>query len=101
MEAIALGIAIGAGAVLALRNGRKSARLVVGWAARQAGWVSGQVNRAVESTRRVTREEYTRGREENLAKIAEMPPLSVRSVPPPPPPQVHANGTNGTTQQPS
>jgi hypothetical protein len=101
MEAIALGIAIGAGAVLALRNGRANAKKVVGWASRQAGWISGQVNRAVESTRRVSREEYTRGREENLAKTADMPeipPASTRPVPVETQAQPHANGT---THQPS
>ena len=102
MEAIALGIAIGAGAVLALRNGRERAKKAVGWAARQAGWISGQVNVAVENAKRVAREEFSRGRDENLARIAEMPPLSVRPQTPqahssPP----HANGTHGTTHQPS
>jgi hypothetical protein len=98
MEAIALGIAIGAGAVLALKNGRARAKLVVGWASRQAGWISGQVNTAIEATRRVARDEYSRGREENLAKIAEMPPLSVRASVPPDTsaPAVQAHGTNGT-----
>jgi hypothetical protein len=102
MEAIALGIAIGAGAVLALKNGRERAKKAVGWAARHAGWISGQVNVAVENAKRVAREEFSRGRDENLAKIAEMAPLSVR---PQAQNQAHngasANGTNGTTHQPS
>jgi hypothetical protein len=96
MEAILLGIAIGAGAVLALKNGRERGKKLVGWAARHAGTVSGQVNAAVEAARRVAREQYAKGREDNLAKIAEMPPLSTRPAPAPAQP----NGVAGVGRDP-
>jgi hypothetical protein len=85
MEAIALGIAIGAGVVLAIKHGKAGAKRAIGWTARQAGWVSGQVDAAVKQTRRAVREQYERGREENLKKAVDIPPPSSRS---------HANGTN-------
>jgi hypothetical protein len=105
MEAIAIGIAIGAGAMLAIRHGKAGTKKVLGFAAKQAGFIAARVNSAVDSAKSVVREQYKRGREANLERIEEMPPLSTRingkSIPPPP----QATGTNGngahTAQPPS
>lgn len=90
MEAITLGIAIGVGATLALKRGRVVARSLVGWSARQAGWIASRVSAAVEDARATTRREYERGRNENLEQMTELPPPSTKapeargkSVPPP------------------
>ena len=87
MEAIALGAAIGAGAMVLLRHGRAGTKKLLGWTAHQAGWVTERVNAAVDGAKRVARDEYQRGRETNLERIAEMPPLSAR------------NGAQSATQQ--
>ena len=88
MEAIALGIVMGAGALLAWKHGKESARKAVGFAARQAGFIRGQVDAAVEKARSTLRDEYRRGREEKPAGYAEVPPPSSNG---------HANGTRGAT----
>ena len=90
MEAILLGVAIGAGAVAVLKRSRTSLKAALGWSARTAGWVSGQAASAIESTKELVRAQYQRGREENLERLSETPPTSTRpngskSIPPPPP----------------
>ena len=64
MEAIALGIAIGAGAMFAIRHGRTGAKKVVGWTARQAGWITERVRSSVNGAKAVVREQYQRGHEQ-------------------------------------
>lgn len=100
MEAIMLGAAIGAGAMLVLRHGREGTKKLLGWTARQAGWISERVNASVDGARRVVREQYQKGRDETLERIAEMPPLSARngngkSMPPPATAQGSTATTNG------
>ena len=90
MEAIFLGVAIGAGAVALLKRSRVTLKAAVGWTARTAGWVSGQAASAIATTQKHARDQYARGREENLERLSESPPTSTRpngskSIPPPPP----------------
>jgi hypothetical protein len=107
MEAITLGIAIGAGAVLVLQRSRTGLRKVLGWSARQSGWVSAQVAAAVDGAKRVLRDEYQRGREQTLSEMREMAPPSSRnggapkSIPPPLVPPSAGAHKNGSTSQPS
>jgi len=86
MEAIALGIVIGAGAVLAWRHGKASAKKAVGYAARQAGFIRGQVDAAVQKARTTVRDEFQRGRAENPPRYVDVPPPSSNG---------HTNGTFG------
>src|SRR5262249_26177796 len=88
MEAIALGIVIGAGAVLAGEHGKEGQKKAVGYAARQAGFSRGQVDAALKKAHTRVREEYQRGREENPPRYVDVPPPSSNG---------HTNGTFGPT----
>jgi hypothetical protein len=89
MEAILLGVAIGAGAVLVLKRSKLAVRGALGWTARTAGKLTGQVAQAIDASKRHVRDEYARGREANLERMNEIPPTSTRpngkSIPPTPP----------------
>ena len=90
MEAIILGVAIGAGAALVLKRSRATVKSALGWSARTAGWVSARAASAIATTEKHVRDQYARGREENLERLSESPPTSTRpngskSIPPPPP----------------
>lgn len=84
MEGITLGIAIGAGAVLLAKNGRKRVKSAIGWAARQSGWIVARVKSDVATARRVAREEFERERAANPHPAVDVVVPSER---------VNANGT--------
>jgi hypothetical protein len=93
MEAVILAFALGAGTVVAVKNGRKALRRVVGWTAEKTGYITGRVQETLAETRRVARERYEAGRE--VDGRTELPPPSSRG-PESPPAQVHAkNGSGG------
>jgi hypothetical protein len=97
MEAALIAFALGAGTVLAVKHGRRTRRTVaraIGWAAEQAGFVSGRVAEGIAEARRIARERYRQGREANVARVeVERGPSSSR---PPPSPRadvsVESNG---------
>lgn len=98
MEAVILGIALGAGAVWAARHGRKALRQAVGWTAETTGFITGQVRTALEEARKVAHERYELGRKDPGPRTELGPPSSrangsspgsangkSHSAPPPPP----------------
>jgi hypothetical protein len=62
MEAITVGIAIGATAVVLAKNGRARAKAAIGWAARHAGWLAARVRSDIAAANRVAREEFEHAR---------------------------------------
>jgi len=67
MEAITLGFALGAGAVLLARNGRARAKVAIGWVARQSGWLVGRVRSDIAAAKNLARQEFERERAANPA----------------------------------
>lgn len=84
MEGITLGIAIGAGAMLLAKNGRKRAKAAIGWAARQSGWLVARVRSDVAMAKEVAREEFERERRANPGPAVDVVVPSER---------VHTNGS--------
>jgi hypothetical protein len=72
MEAITLGFALGAGAVLLARNGRKRAKVAIGWAARQAGWIAGRIRSDISAAKNHARDEFERERAANPAPAVDV-----------------------------
>jgi len=64
MEGLIL-IALGAGVVIAVQKGRKPAKKVLGWVARQGGFLAGRVKTDIERAKKFTRDEFSRAREAN------------------------------------
>lgn len=90
MEAVIVAFALGAGAVAAVKHGRRAIRLAVGWTAEKTGYVTGRVNETLAEAKRVARERYALGKEtEGRTEIA--PPSSRAPEAQAPP----ANGKNG------
>jgi hypothetical protein len=89
MDAILLGVAIGAGAVLVLKRSKLAVRGALGWTARTAGKISGQVVASIDATKRHVRDQYSKGRDASLERMNEIAPTSTRpngkSMPPLPP----------------
>jgi hypothetical protein len=85
MEAVVIAFALGAGAVLAVKRGKRTRRTVaraIGWAAEQAGFVSGRVSEGIAEARRIARDRYRQGREANAARV-EMGRAAPSSLAPP------------------
>jgi hypothetical protein len=62
MDVLAAGFVLGVGATWLARRRRLQLRGAVGWTARQAGLISGQVSARVAEARRIAREQYEKGR---------------------------------------
>ena len=92
MEAVIVAFALGAGTIVAVKNGRKALRRVVGWTAEKTGYITGRVQETLAEARRVARERYETGREGEGR--TELPPPSSRA-PESPPPQAHVRNGNG------
>jgi hypothetical protein len=72
MEATFIAFALGAGTVLVVKHGKRTRRTVaraIGWAAEQAGFVSGRVAEGIAEARRIARERYRHGREANAERL--------------------------------
>jgi hypothetical protein len=65
---VLLAYLLGLGTVAALAKRKDTARDAVAWTARHAGALSGRVAKSLEDAARVARDEYQRGREEQLEK---------------------------------
>jgi hypothetical protein len=74
MEAVILALAIGAGSVYAVKNGRKALRRAVGWTAEKTGFITGRVQQTLAETRRLARERYEAGREADRERTELAPP---------------------------
>ncbi len=87
---VLLGYLLGIGTVAAIARRGDTAKSAIAWAARQAGALSGKVAASLDRTAQVAREEYQRGREEQL----ERPPAPGLEVPVTAPsrPLTHLNG---------
>jgi len=90
MEAVIVAFALGAGAVVAVKHGRRVLRRAVGWTAEKTGYVSGRVQETLAETRRIARERFEAGRETDGR--TELPPPSSRAPEPPPPAHVKNGG---------
>jgi hypothetical protein len=62
METVILAIVLGTGAFYVAKRGRGATESVVGWTARQMGWLSSQVRMSLDETRTLARAQYERGR---------------------------------------
>lgn len=80
MEAITVGIAIGATAVVLAKNGRARAKAAIGWAARQTGWLVARVRSDIAATQRVAREEFERARRGDPAPAVDVVVPSERAT---------------------
>src|SRR5262249_18434492 len=65
---IILGYLLGLGTVVAIARRGDAARNAVAWTARHVGALSGKVASSLAETSRLAREEYARGREEQLGQ---------------------------------
>ncbi len=65
---VLLGYLLGVGTFVAIAKRGAEARGAVAWTARQVGALSGRVAKSLEETAKVAREEYERGRVEQLEK---------------------------------
>jgi hypothetical protein len=97
MEAVLFAFALGAGAVVAVKHGRRALTRAVGWTAEKTGYISGRVKETLAEAKQVARDRYEVGRDTDGR--TELPPPSSRapqSPPPQPAPGGNGNGTRGT-----
>ena len=89
MEAVIVAFALGAGAVAAVKHGRRALRSAVGWTAEKTGYITGRGSETLAEARRVARERYELGKD--VDGRTEIAPPSTRA------PEVQAvpNGTHG------
>jgi hypothetical protein len=79
MEGALLGYLLGLGTVVAIAKRGNKTRALVAWTARQAGFVSGKVTKALTEASAVARDEYQRARLANSGEAAvESPPAVPR-----------------------
>jgi hypothetical protein len=75
--------------MLVLKRSKLAVRGALGWTARTAGRITGQVAASIDDAKHHLREQYTKGRDASLARMNEIAPTSTRpngkSMPPPPP----------------
>ena len=74
MDMLMFACALGAGAIVASKGGRRIARRALGWSARKAGALSAQATEAIGEARRLAREEFERARD------AQAPPSGATHV---------------------
>jgi hypothetical protein len=65
---VLLGYLLGLGTMVAIARRGDTARNVVAWTARQVGALSGKVATSLDQASRLAREEYSRGREQQLGQ---------------------------------
>jgi hypothetical protein len=65
---VLVGYLLGLGTMVAIARRRDAARNVVAWTARQVGALSGKVATSLDEAARLAREEYARGRKEQVGQ---------------------------------
>lgn len=81
MEGALLGYLLGLGTVVAIAKRGNKTRALVAWTARQAGFVSGKVTKALAEASRIARDEYQKARLANSGEgVAEASPPAAQGV---------------------
>lgn len=70
MEGIII-FALGAGAAVLARRGRKPVKSAIGWVARQSGYIVSRVRGDIDIAKRVARDEFERARAQKHEPVAD------------------------------